>query len=211
LIKFCVCEVYTQNLIPNPSFEDTIQLNFGLTFPRFWTQPTNGNPNHYSPHSRPEWQVPQNYVGYQLAYKGENYVGILMHKMLPQGSDSKREYFQIKLEDSLKKDSTYCLQLFLSLADSCQYASRNQLGIYLSNSEVSVNTTFRLQYKPQILVVSSQEYFEEKDRWVEFNFEYIAEGKEKYLIIGNFNDTSGVEKKFIGGGSNLIIRVPTTT
>lgn len=201
LIKFCACSIQAQNLIPNPSFEDTVQLNFGLTFPRFWTQPTNASPNHYIPHARPEWQVPKNYAGYQYAHAGNAYMGILMYSLYGgSGLRRSREYIQIKLDNTLKQDSIYCFRMYVSLADSMRYASKGQLGVYFSNNEVGSNNNYHLPYTPQI-TVSPDDYIIDKVKWLRFDFEYMASGGEEYITIGNFNDTTAIDTLFVDGGS----------
>jgi hypothetical protein len=114
-----------------------------------------------------------------------------------------RDYTQAKLKRSLKRDSTYCMRLYVNLPDSMTHSSRGQLGIYLSNTAVSSTSNFNLPYTPQ-LIVSPTNYITDKLNWTEFNLQYTAAGGERYITIGNFNDTLGIDTLFSpGGGKDL--------
>jgi hypothetical protein len=190
-----------QNLIPNPSFEDTVQLNFGLTFAKHWIQPTLESPNHLHPDSRPEWRAPSNITGFQQSHSGVSHIGLKLYNLYDSTRDSRREYIQVKLNRSLSFDSIYCLRLYVSLADSFYFASRNQLGIYLSNTAVTSNTHFNLPYTPQI-IVSPTQFITDKTNWLEYNFQYQALGGEEYITVGNFNDTTSIDTLFVPNGGN---------
>jgi gliding motility-associated-like protein len=77
------------------------------------------------------------------------------------------------------------------------HASRNQLGIYLSNNRVSSSSNFHLPFTPQI-IVSPTDYITETKNWKVFNHTYKAVGGEKVLTMGNFNDTTGIDTLFTG-------------
>ncbi|MFT6165619.1 MAG: hypothetical protein ACJAV5_000560 [Vicingaceae bacterium] len=187
-----------QNLLPNPSFEITaVPKVTPLYLPASWVIPTQGSPDLMTPlHSD---GVPQNFAGYQFAHSGNNYLGLLMYSLF-QSNDSKRfrEYIQNEMTESLVQDSTYCLQLFVSLADSFIFASKNKLGVYFSTSKIQSNDFFYLPFTPQIMV-SPDSFLQEKQEWLEFNFEYKASGGEKYITIGNFTDSTEVDTLFVGG------------
>jgi len=202
LIVFCVGKLSAQNLISNPSFEDTVSGNFGLKYAANWSFPSRGQAEYYTIYhnpSRPEWGVPNNYPGYQLSNSGNAFIGIRMYSLYNANFKRVREYIQSQLVQPLEKDSNYCLQLYVSLADSFRYASRNQIGIHFSQTEISVNTDFHLSLTPQI-VVSPNDYIVDKVNWLKFNFSYIASGGEEYIILGNFNDTSAIDTMFVDGG-----------
>ena len=155
-IGFCP-QVLGQNLIPNYSFEDTLpRIITPLYLPTEWTTANQGSPDYFSPFN-PEVGVPGdsyskgvplNLVGHQYPVSGNAYMGILISEY--SSVPLLREYLQATLKRPLKKDSTYCLQLYISLADSCQLASRNQFGIYLSQNRVNSNNIEVLNYTPQI-------------------------------------------------------------
>jgi hypothetical protein len=157
-----------QNIIPNPSFEDTIKRNFGLKYADGWNNPTRSTPDYYTifhNQKHPDFGIPQNLIGFQQPNFGRAYIGIRIYPLDSRFMAWKREYLQSKLLNPLKKDSIYCLQLFVSLADSVTFASKNQLGIYFSGTKVNTATDSNLPYTPQI-IVSPEDYIIEKKKWL---------------------------------------------
>ena len=107
---------------------------------------------------------------------------------------------QAQLKQALVKDSSYCFEIHMSLADSSNFASRGQLGVYFSNTAVYSNTFLNLPYTPQI-IVSPTQYVSDKLNWVKYSHTYLAQGGEQYITIGNFNDTTSLDTIFVGGGN----------
>ena len=140
LIKFCVY-AYTQNLIPNYSFEDTTTRVTPLFLPADWEAATLEGWNYYTPlqnQTYPYWGSPNNVNGYQQAKTGSAYVGINIYDLWSNSRSTLREYMQVQLKRPLVFDSTYCFQLYISLADSIHFASKNMLGVYFSQNAVSL-------------------------------------------------------------------------
>ncbi len=200
ILIFCPQTIWGQNLIPNASFEDTISYGGGFTFPKQWTSPSGNNSigEHYTPYNKYKWTVPQNFFGYQIAQNGNSYFGMVMY-LLIRTPPVQRDYIQVKLKRALLKDSAYCLRLYVNLPDSVTHASRGQLGIYLSNSAISSTSNANIPYTPQ-LIISPTNYITDKVNWTEFNLPYTAQGGERYLTMGNFNDTLGIDTLFSSGG-----------
>ncbi len=199
---FCSQVSWGQNLIPNGSFEDTISYGGGFTFPKQWTSPSGNNSigEHYTPYNQYLWTVPQNFFGYQHAQHGNSYFGLVMY-LLAKTPPAQRDYIQCRLKRTLIKDTTYCLQIYVNLPDSMTHASRGQLSIYLSNTAISSPSNYNLNfpYTPQMLV-SPTNYITDKLNWTEFNLSYTAQGGERYLTMGNFNDTLGIDTLYSPGG-----------
>ena len=195
-----------QNLLPNPSFEDTSA--WPLPMPVHWQAATVEGWNYYTPLNNvknPDWGAPNNVFGYQKARSGKAYLGMaLMHlfSFTPSKRNIAREYLQTKLKRPLKADSTYCFQIYVSLADSMLYASRGLLGVYFSKTAVHGNHRQWLPYTPQI-VLSPHQYLTDKVNWVKYSGTYKAMGGEEYLTMGNFNDTTTIDTIFVGGGNEF--------
>ncbi len=197
---FCSQVSWGQNLIPNASFEDTISYGGGFTSPKLWTTPEGFNTEgeHYTPYNQYLWKVPQSFAGYQNAQNGNSYFGMRMY-FLYKDWKALRDYIQTRLNRTLIKDSSYCLRIYVNLPDSMTHASRGQLGIYLSNSAISSTSNFNFPYTPQ-MIVSPTNYISDKLNWTEFNLQYTAQGGERYMTIGNFNDTLGIDTLLAPGG-----------
>src|SRR5690554_6414935 len=192
-----------QNLLPNPSFEDMRPAAF--LHPIYWSAATNEGWNYLTPYNNTydsRYSAPENVSGYQEARSGKAYIGMsLMHlySFTPSKRNTTREYLQTKLKRPLKADSTYCFQIYVSLADSMRYASRGLLGVYFSKTAVHGNHRQWLPYTPQI-VLSPHQYLTDKDNWVKYSGTYKAMGGEEYLTMGNFNDTTIIDTLFVKGG-----------
>lgn len=187
---FCASQSDAQNLLLNPSFEDTIALTSSLFYPSHWVTPTTGSPDFMTPYNPNFRSAHQNFAGYQFAHSGNNYMGMLMYYLFngSGGNPLLREYIQNDISPALQQDSIYCLQLFVSLADSFVHASKNKLGVYFSTTRIQSNNSNYLPYTPQIMV-SPDSFITEKQAWLEYNFQYKATGGERYITIGNFTDS----------------------
>ena len=205
-MRFCPQAAWGQNLIPIYSFEDTIKQPLAFFYePTEWTYANQGSPDCHTPNN-PEIGVPGgffskgvplNAFGHQYPKSGIAYMGIMIGEYY--AAPILREYLQATLKKTLKKDSIYCLQFYISLADSCQLASRNQLGIYFSNNFINSNNKGVLNYTPQI-TVSPVNYITDKINWIEYNFQYTAQGGEQYMILGNFKPYNQVDTLVIQDG-----------
>jgi hypothetical protein len=192
---FCATQGVAQNLISNGDLEDTIPKNFDLKFAKGWDSPTNGSPDYLTKYHSIDFGAPDNANGYQRARSGIAYFGLVI--ILLDGKEL-REYVQTELNDTLEKDSIYCFQMYVSLADSMNYATRNSLGVYLSTNQTNSTTRINLPFIPALEVDSM--YVTDKNNWVKVSGSFTANGNEKYLIIGNFNDASNTDTLPVEGG-----------
>ncbi len=174
-----------QNLVPNPSFEDTVycptsfnQLNATL----FWYSPNNGSSDYFNScnNQTSTVGVPQNDFGYQYAKTGNAYAGWGNYHSL---NSNAREYLQIQLTSALISGKKYFVSAYLSKSDSMPVAIKD-IGIALSDSAIGNLTGTTIYYTPQIIYSS----FLTNTDWVELYDTIIANGGEKYLTIGYFKD-----------------------
>lgn len=123
---------YSQNLVPNPSFEDTISCPFTdgeIWKATPWFQPfkfmnsviLGSSSDLFSTCAlyNPDYgcyavKVPDNcLVGYQWPRTGNNYAGIGFWGL----NDWNREYIEVKLISPLDSGHTYCIEYYVALAD----------------------------------------------------------------------------------------------
>ena len=106
--------VEAQNLVPNPSFEDTIQCpslptpNIGQT--AYWTC-YGGTPDLFHPcanSSQPLFGVPNNAVGSQNAFIGNAYAGLVTWYV--NAGSAIREYMGVHLKQSISTMS-FCKEM----------------------------------------------------------------------------------------------------
>jgi len=189
LILFLCCSFQTKaqiNLVPNSSFEiitscDSLVGGFDYSISPPWNSPNTASPDLFNPCSTSSvLSVPSNGFGYQTPHSGNGYAGA---EFFQSGGSTYREYIQVKLDSQLVAQHKYCATFFVSLSNIFGYASNNA-GIYFSNSQTSVTGQNRLNLIPQILDTN---IVSDTTNWVLISGEYIANGGEQYIIIGNFN------------------------
>lgn len=139
--------------------------------------------------------VPGNFLGYQFARNGEGYAGIITFNQ----PFVFREYISVELKDPLLKNRKYCVEFYVSLADSATYTN-NSLGVYFSN--ISLPATYSVMpFTPQIANPSNN-LLNDKENWVKISGDFIAAGGEQHLTIGNFNPDTTSDTAYLGGNSS---------
>ena len=191
-----------RNLVSNPSFEkyrrcpDKINPVGVLKIVNAWFQPTSGSADYYNVCGSVECFVPNNKLGVQQPRTGNGYCGIYCSK------DNYREYLQTQLERPLKAGHHYRLSFFVSLSE---YSTGGvaTIGGLLTHERISdtsrailmkkeiriitprISQTTFVYYQPQ--VVNSVDYaLMDTKGWMEIAGDFVAEGGEEYLTIGNF-------------------------
>ena len=144
------------NLVPNPSFEDTIQCptNISQLYNcAFWVNPNGAGPDYFN--SCADYNtgvsVPNNATGYQIANTGNAYVGLLLYqRTISGGPYDYREYIQAMLTDTLKNGKNYCVSFYVNYPLIANIAIDN-IGVYISNTPIGAATPIVLPYTPQIM------------------------------------------------------------
>ncbi len=178
--------LFGQNLVPNPSFEDTVYCPSSMAQPNAvasWFNPTQASPDYYNVCSLTGAGVPVNDVGYQNAQEGNGYIGLIT---IFTSEVNYREYYEVELLEELEIGKTYYWCLYVSATDSCDYISNN-IGISLSSTIVQ-NNNQTLLLSPVVGNYSS--IISESKAWKKISGEFIASGGEKYLVLGNFYNDS---------------------
>jgi hypothetical protein len=187
------------NLVPNYSFEDTTQCPFlpgQIYFAAPWTDPNNGSSDlFYSCASSTYVGVPTNIEGTQSARTGNAYAGIMTYA---QGTNL-REYIQIQLDSQLEISKTYYVEFFVSMSDT-QTVAANNIGAYFSNIPITASSGQLLSYAPQINNNPVINPLTDKIGWTKVLGNFIANGTENYITIGNFLNDISTDTIFIGGG-----------
>lgn len=208
------------NMVYNPSFElhsacpDKIENRESLNEVDAWWQPTLGTSDYFHICGNKECNVPRNKMGYQTPHTGDAYCGIYCSK------DEYREYLQTELKEPLIAGRHYRVSFWTSLADRSPFAIAT-LGILLTNDAVgdsSVGTLVQREVKPygerrsQSISIhfmpqvqnSQDSLLADSKMWTEISGDFIAQGGERYLTIGNFMpfNRSHVEEL---GNSNAIL------
>ncbi|OFX52825.1 MAG: hypothetical protein A2046_07170 [Bacteroidetes bacterium GWA2_30_7] len=191
-LQIIVTQLFSQNLVPNPSFELFEKCPQAITtVPRLdlvkdWYIPTMGTPDYFNECSV-KCGVPFNWAGQRPAFDGKAYIGIITKWdfELKTNANCRREYIEAKLIEPLQKNVEYCIKFYVVLADNCQFAT-DGLGTYFSANKLdSVDFNGNFPYHPQIQNITNNLIYSD-GTWVEICGKFKATGNEEFITIGNF-------------------------
>lgn len=193
-------QLSAQNLVLNPSFEDHYRCpnNFNTSSREFsipgWRSATTGTPDYFHQCSWGDCDVPFNWAGESNAHNGLGYVGIYVWNRPTVKTNAKprsyREYIEGELKDPMIKGKRYQVEFYYKLASYSVY-SVDRIGLLLTDSIISLKGDEVIQKKPQLSVVKEEPVT--KAGWELATMEYVAEGGEQYVVIGNFFDNMSTQ------------------
>lgn len=205
LLLFIKLFAFSQNLVPNPSFEDTIYCptNSGeLIATKFWYSPTAGTSDYFNRCSDQNIgiKIPNTGLGYQNT-SGNGYTGMQIF-FDPYGADW-IEYIQVQLIEPLKADYLYNFSFLINLANTSNYAIE-KIGAWMTPNSVVSNSTSKLFSSPPT-VQNVNGYLKDTLNWMTVSGQFIANGVERYLTIGSYSDTINLDTISIDSGNGSII------
>ncbi len=201
-ILFCFNAANAQtNLVPNPSFEQytTCPISNRNDKPDYWYKPDYRGAAYFNACanvSAPNNGVPAHLTvsgnGFQYARTGVAYI-LMFYR---NGGDS-RNYFQVKLLDSLQLGKCYYAECYVSLSNPFRLGCNNQ-SILFTKTAVYVDTlnTQLLPANPQITNYGNP-IITDTLNWTKISGVFIAQGGEQYLTLGNFRDNSNTAYSII--------------
>jgi hypothetical protein len=195
-----------KNLVPNYSFEQYINCpsSANLAPPPPWYEPTNKGSGYANACSAdPLTSVPNNFLGggaYQYPKTGNGYLALFY---VNGYLSNQRNYVQVKLIDSLKKDRYYSCECYVNRTEGTQYGCNN-VAMLLTKTAVKVDiANFPygvLPANPQIVNYGNP-VIADTMNWVKVSGIFKAQGGEQYLTLGNFKyDTQTIFKAFQPSG-----------
>jgi outer membrane protein OmpA-like peptidoglycan-associated protein len=201
LLLFCVLNYgYSQNLVLNPSFENFINCPVKLgnleQDVEDWNMPTLGSTDYFNGCSK-AMGTPKNFNGQQPADFGVGYVGLYMF-----APNDYREYIEASLTSTLKKGERYTISFYVSLAERSDFAVK-EFGIRFSEFQVQVETSRVLSSMhfsklkgdtSNQLEIKYSKFYSDEIEWIKLKQEFVANGTENYLIIGNFKNNKRTQK-----------------
>ncbi|MBA2612265.1 MAG: hypothetical protein H0U95_09860 [Bacteroidetes bacterium] len=187
------------NLVPNPSFEDTIggcPNNVSQLYKtKFWFN-TNGSTDYFNKcYSGPfdYANIPKNSFGYQntILSNCKAYCGILTYWPF----NINTETLGIKLTDSLLTGTKYYFSIKISLANT-KYATNN-IGALFSTKIPSVSA---VGSPPNFSNIKFNQVITDTLNWTSLFGNYLADSNYKYISIGNFYDASLTTTVMVNSG-----------
>ena len=196
--------INSQNLVQNPSFEDFNNCpeelgNIESDVP-YWSKSSKGTTDYFNVCSL-RLGVPKNFNGSQVAEFGVGYAGFYL-----SAPNDYREYLQGELSEPLVKGKRYEVSFHISLAEKSRNAIRD-IGVLFSKKKIKQDTRKALtahqdknkNNEYNFAEVRNWAYFADKKEWMLVQTDFIANGTEKYLSIGNFRDNDRSKLKKVKG------------
>jgi outer membrane protein OmpA-like peptidoglycan-associated protein len=197
-------QIFSQNLVQNPSFEDTKRCaeligNFDNNV-KYWSTPTWGTTDIFSTCAKGAVGVPNNYNGMQETKSGKNYAGFYLHS-----DQNYREYIQVILSKKLQKGVKYNVSFYINLAEKSDFAIKN-IDFMLSADKLNTTLSRELSEKQlkklnienySIYRIDNTRFYENTSSWTLISMNFNAKGSEQFLTIGNFNKNSKTDKLLV--------------
>ena len=156
-----------KNLIPNPGFEKRKNKSSNIKNAIPWQG--SGTVDYYF---RTDKLDTSRYKG---AHTGTSYAGLRFQPKY-------REYMYVRLAEPLEKNRTYHFKMYVRLSGRSTVTLK-QLGVYFSEEEFKVG----MQFDEQGIIDSTfKKGISGTLNWIPIQGNYLANGGEKYIIIGNF-------------------------
>ena len=187
----CKAQTGLNTIIPNPDFElydSCPNANSQLYVCKGWYNPTLATPDYYNACSGVNTgvSIPKNGTGYQYAYSGNGYCGIFPY-WDGLGTCDYREYLQAKLNYPLHSGKNYHLEFFVSFADIYSGALKKMAALFTS-FPITRTDVCPIIANPQI--VNTKGYLMDTLNWMKIEGDFIAQGGEEYITIGDFENNS---------------------
>ncbi len=183
-------QIIGPNLVNNPSFEQYYSCPFysgELYKCKYWWGVST---DYYNACASPYDSIPLNWAGFQYAHTGVAYSGFILYGGGISNIDY-REYIKTKLSDSLISNKRYCTKCYISLANDSYiwipsaYILLDSLGVILTKDSVQDTT---IPIISNGIKVQNDIFNIDTVNWFQISNSFIANGGEKYLTIGNFDN-----------------------
>ncbi len=174
------------NLVPNPSFEDTVACPVApenIIDATFYYS-ASGSPDYFNSCCSYYMGVPNNFAGIQFAAQGNGYVGLATYSAV--SAPGYREIIGVRLSQSLTVGVRYYVSMVVSRADTAgNNCATNNLGFRFSTVEhnainlnpVPIDNMAHVNY-PAIIFNNVT--------WHQITGSFMADSTYDYLMVGNF-------------------------
>ncbi|MBX7094976.1 MAG: VWA domain-containing protein [Flavobacteriales bacterium] len=192
-----------ENLIPNPSFEDSSIATrkkyegmgeAGRPLCKDWIVPNQSSADFLPDHR-------SMLLGYPaaLAHSGEGRVGIILAAgSFAQNADkgSYKEYVQARFIHPMDSGKRYRIEFYIAQDRIDKHFALN-IGAHISKTQLLRNDHFAFTEKPQI-VYEERKTVTAEQGWVRVCGEYLSQGGEEWITLGSFDTTRMISMRSIG-------------
>lgn len=201
LFFFIIIISYSQNLIPNYSFE----LYSGSECPKYLREIEGGwekiggesftslNDNTKESHSRNYVHICKDQTHFN-SYAGNAYI---RYWTMDFNSDLQPQLFQVELKDSLIKGEEYQIEYYIRIQFRSKFATthKNDVCIFFSrykyNYKITSLSKDKVTFKEDFKMTPDIYFYENRpiedfSEWTKVSNKYVAKGWEKYFLIGSY-------------------------
>ncbi|MBK9638300.1 MAG: T9SS type A sorting domain-containing protein [Bacteroidetes bacterium] len=176
------------NLVPNPSFEDTVSCPLGLDNMQEvlgWT--SFGNSADYFNGCSISMNVPNTPFGFQSSHSGNAFCGVINYwKGNSFLTNNYREFIGVQLVNSLQVGTKYYFSFYAVSAQS------NSIGYFSNNIGLRFFTNSYSKTNPAPLDnfahIKLDTLLTDTVNWLKISGSFIADSSYQYVSIGNFYD-----------------------
>jgi hypothetical protein len=209
LLLFCffITGIKAQvNLVPNPSFEDTLgscpAFTSQISKAKNWFRQDGGTPDYFNrcAPNNSNISIPNNLLGMQntLDTSCTGYVGLIPYTRFVLI----REFITAQLTNQLIVGTKYFVSFKVSLADEVTLASSKIGALFTTSLFNDTNTIYPINNFAHIYTDS---IIKDKQNWTPINGSFIADSAYKYIILGNFFDQINTDT------THLTASIPSAT
>lgn len=174
--------VQADNTVLNSDFSGTCPTATGqLSNATLWSSPTTDSADLFASCGTGGAGIPTNDFGTQAPYGGSFYGGLRAYSHGNPGTT--QELISQQLFTPLTPGVTYCMKMYVSLAESSDYAI-DEIGMYCSTNPIDANGT--IYQDPQVFNPTNVILFDTLG-WREISGSFVADSAYQYLSVGNFN------------------------
>lgn len=193
---FGTARVFSQNLVLNPSFEDTVVCPYStgnINNAVGWHSSRN-TPDYYNSCANINASligVPTNFAGSQYAFDGNAYVGLgVFRKSIP----NLRECISSQLSGPLTIGTKYYVSGYVSRADTIEgedwAGSVNKFGFKFTTTARTTSQPISIN---NFSHVHSDTIFKNKNIWYKVAGSFIADSSYNFIHLGNFYDDANTD------------------
>ena len=184
-----------QNLVPNPSFEDTVNCPtaFGQILRATDWFSSRNTPDYFNACSS-TMSVPNNPVGHQAAADGNAYCGIQFYDQWFSNWESVGALLNLPLSFGVK----YFISFKVSLADNFN-CGVNRMGVRFSTFQYSTSNPTPIDNFSHL---NSTAIITDTASWATITGSFVADSAYQYVLIGNFYDQANTDTTIITNESN---------
>lgn len=194
LLGFPIIGMAQGNLVPNWSFEiHLIDNNSSLYNAPPWQQLASADL--FNPTNGPVFGAPLNIVGFQFALHDSSYAGV---EIIATGIPNRREYVEVPLISELDSGGEYCVLFYISPGGAYKYTADRVGALFVTDSIITCYGCL-VNLAPQIEF--TQGIVSDTTNWTAVSGSFIANGNERYMVIGNFYPDSVTTVQVINSSS----------